>query len=70
MEGGRQGMPYSRERELRADFQQKDRASNEGGGHPTVTTLTYNCSFLSERITGIEMEGTVLVRVSIPAQTS
>jgi hypothetical protein len=29
-------------------LQQEDRASNEGGGHPTVTTLTHNCSCLKE----------------------
>ena len=33
----------------RAHLQQKDRASNEGeGSHPTVTTLTHNCSCLKE----------------------
>ena len=33
----------------RAHFQQEDRASNEVGGcHPTVKTLTHNCSCLKE----------------------
>jgi hypothetical protein len=42
-------MLYSRERELRAHLQQEDRTSSEGWGcHPTVTSLTHNCSCLKE----------------------
>jgi hypothetical protein len=41
-------MPKSREREL-IESPPAGRASNEGeGGHPTVTTLTHNCSCMKE----------------------
>ena len=43
-------LPDSRKRELnRAHLQLEDRTSSEGWGcHPTVTTLTHNCSCLKE----------------------
>ena len=42
-------MSYSRERELiKPHPQQEERASNEGGRHATVTTLTHNCAYLKE----------------------
>ena len=45
-------MPDSREKELieLTSTRKTGRASNEGGeGHPTVTTLTHNCSCLNYR---------------------
>jgi hypothetical protein len=42
-------MLYSIERKHRAHLQQDDRVSSEGWGcHPTVTSLTHNCSCLKK----------------------
>jgi hypothetical protein len=50
----------------RAQFQQEDWTSNEGGGrHPTVKTLIHNSSYLKKKkITEMEMERTLRKRRS------